>query len=518
MFGFIFLLITLLIKLLIIFLFILFLYILLTQLIYYKLKYQHKKDFKNLKTISFVHPFCADCGGGEKVLWRMITSLISLNDESYNLSNIQTPQKLKINIISGRRDNIGDLKEKLKQRFGIELNQEDYNENIFSNYNSNNYNMNARINDKLVVQVELISLRSGYMLRPLKFLTMFFQILAQIYFGFEIITKIYSDVYCDTTGLPFCYFVLKYFGHAKVTAYTHYPFISNDMRKQVKNDEAGVHSQGNLNKYKIIKSIKLYYYKLILKLYKIMGNKCLSFAYVNSTWTKRHIVDLWEDLNQNGKIKILYPPCSISLYKEAAKNDQRENIIVSFAQFRIEKNQHLQIEILAALKNKLNIYPEFQDLELHIIGGVRNEEDQALFNDLVNYSRELGVQDYVKFLPNGTKEQILEEFSRAKIGIHTMVDEHFGITLIEMMAAGLILVTHNSAGAKDDILVNNADESNIGFLVDSKNDYIKQIEEILLRYNEIKSLYVNSSRKRAEKFSDEAFKEQFIRELNEFLL
>ena len=34
-----------------------------------------------------------------------------------------------------------------------------------------------------------------------------------------------------------------------------------------------------------------------------------------------------------------------------------------------------------------------------------------------------------------------------------MKEEHFGITLIEMMAAGLIMVTHNSAGAQDDILV-----------------------------------------------------------------
>lgn len=492
--------------------------ILITQLIYLKLKSRKNKIFgKDLKIVSFVHPFCADCGGGEKVLWRMISSLISLNDDP-NLNNLETPQKIKINIISGKRDNVEELKEKLKQRFGIELNKDDYFENNYSNYNINNYNIQKRINKKIDVQVELISMRSGYMLRPQKMLTMLFQILAQIYFAFEIITKVYSDVFCDTTGLPFCYFILKYFGHAKVTAYTHYPFISNDMRNQVKHDESGVHSQGKLNKYKIIKYIKLYYYKLILKIYKLMGNKCLSFAYVNSTWTYNHMKDIWEDLEQKKKLLILYPPCSISLYKEAAKNEQRENIIVSFSQFRKEKRQNMQIKILAKLKKKLNIYPEFQDLELHIIGGVRNKDDEAIFNDLINYSRELGVQDYVKLLPNRTKEQILEEFSKAKIGIHTMKDEHFGISLIEMMAAGLILVTHNSAGAKDDILVNYKDENNIGFLVDNENDYINQIEEILLKYNEIKTLYVNSSRKRAEKFSDEAFKAQFINQLKEFLL
>jgi alpha-1,2-mannosyltransferase len=78
----------------------------------------------------------------------------------------------------------------------------------------------------------------------------------------------------------------------------------------------------------------------------------------------------------------------------------------------------------------------------------------------------------------------MEEFSKAKIGIHTMIDEHFGINLIEMMAAGLILVTHNSAGAKDDILKNEGEKP--GFLVNNENEYIAQIEEILVRYDEIK--------------------------------
>ena len=98
-----------------------------------------------------------------------------------------------------------------------------------------------------------------------------------------------------------------------------------------------------------------------------------------------------------------------------------------------------------------------------------------------------------------------------------MIDEHFGITLIEMMAAGLIVVTHNSAGAKNDILVSEGDMKP-GFLVNNENEYVGQIEEILIRDNEIKSQILNSSKQRAEKFSDEAFKEQFLNRLREFLI
>ena len=497
-----FLLFSLCFKLLILSFIFLLIYIVITQIIYIKLKLNNNSLYKNknIKTVSFIHPFCSDCGGGEKVLWRMITSLISYYDNTTTKINFQNLPKLKINIISGRKDDKQILLNKLKSRFGIDLLKQ-----------NNNININ-----KLVYEVELISMESGYMLRPKNFLTMLLQILAQIYLAIEIITKIYSDVYCDTTGLPFTYFILKYLGHAKVTAYTHYPFISKDMIYQVQNNKPGVHSRGNLNKNKFIRKIKIWYYNVILKVYKIMGNKCLSFAYVNSTWTFNHMKETWDELYKTNKLIILYPPCSISLYREAAKNDNRQNIIVSFSQFRPEKNQILQIKILAQLKKKLSIYPELEDLELHLIGGVRNEEDQKLFDDLKIFARQLGVEKYVKFLKNGSTEEIMEEFSKAKIGIHTMIDEHFGINLIEMMAAGLILVTHNSAGAKDDILKNEGEKP--GFLVNNENEYIAQIEEILVRYDEIKGQIINCSTKRAEKFSDEAFKDQFLMRLKEFLI
>lgn len=60
------------------------------------------------------------------------------------------------------------------------------------------------------------------------------------------------------------------------------------------------------------------------------------------------------------------------------------------------------------------------------------------------------------------------------IGLHTMEYEHFGITLVEMLAAGLIMVAHNSAGPKEDILVDN-----IGFLCENLEDYVLSIVKIM---------------------------------------
>ena len=99
----------------------------------------------------------------------MITSLISFHESPLPINRPQELQQLKINIISGKKDNIQELFQKLKQRFGIDLNEN--NLNLENNFN-NQINIQSR-NKKLVIEVELISMKSGYMLRPQKYLTMF---------------------------------------------------------------------------------------------------------------------------------------------------------------------------------------------------------------------------------------------------------------------------------------------------------------------------------------------------------
>ncbi|OJA16870.1 hypothetical protein AZE42_13465, partial [Rhizopogon vesiculosus] len=48
---------------------------------------------------------------------------------------------------------------------------------------------------------------------------------------------------------------------------------------------------------------------------------------------------------------------------------------------------------------------------------------------------------------------MLSWLAKASIGLSTMVDEHFGINVVEFMAAGVIPVTHASGGPLHDIVV-----------------------------------------------------------------
>ena len=49
-------------------------------------------------------------------------------------------------------------------------------------------------------------------------------------------------------------------------------------------------------------------------------------------------------------------------------------------------------------------------------------------------SQDLGIQDNVEFILNADYDRLKKDFlGRASIGLHTMMDEHFGITVVEFM-------------------------------------------------------------------------------------
>jgi alpha-1,2-mannosyltransferase len=412
-----------------------------------RLKTLHEiKHGNNVKVLTFIHPNCYDFGGGEKVLWMIIQALSSLKNQNLNAFykiNILTAPKSTIykkstaNIIHELSYN-EDLLTKLKDRFSIDL-------------------INKR--SEAVKEIEMIEFKSAKYLSPFPFCTMILQIFFQMIFAFEICSRVHSNAMFDTTGLPFTYSILSFLGKYSLSAYVHYPFISMDMIADIKNGKDGVHSRSFLAKFRVYKNVKLLYYSIILKFYEF-NVKYLKFIFSNSTWTFSHLKSIVPQIPN----EILYPPCSIDFYQNNFMNDKihKENIIVSFAQFRPEKNHKMQIDIFRKVRNQL---PNF-NVKLWLIGGVRHEDDKGLFNGLKNYVNHLSLNEHVEFFPNLISAEVKQRFQKAKVGIHTMKDEHFGISVIEMMSSGLITIAHNSAGPREDII--GASSIQVGLLCEGK--------------------------------------------------
>ena len=115
--------------------------------------------------------------------------------------------------------------------------------------------------------------------------------------------------------------------------------------------------------------------------------------------------------------------------------------IVSVGQFRPEKDHALQIRAMFELRELLSA-EKWNKIKLVLIGGCRNEEDEKRVNDLKDLCKHFSIENNVEFRLNVPFEELCQAMQKASIGLHSMWNEHFGITVVEMLAAGLITIAH----------------------------------------------------------------------------
>ena len=72
---------------------------------------------------------------------------------------------------------------------------------------------------------------------------------------------------------------------------------------------------------------------------------------------------------------------------------------------------------------------------LKMIGSCRGPDDEARLAALQGYARELGLEGCVEWHVNVPYGELKQLLGGAVGGLHTMLDEHFGISVVEYMAA-----------------------------------------------------------------------------------
>lgn len=119
----------------------------------------------------------------------------------------------------------------------------------------------------------------------------------------------------------------------------------------------------------------------------------------------------------------------------------------------------------------------------YLVGSVRDPDDQRIVDDLKALAYQLGISDRVEFKINLQRDELHSIFSRAKVAIHTMRNEHFGIAVVELMASGIITIAHNSAGPKEDIIGGTSDS--VGFLANTEDDYVTFVKKAFVSFNSL---------------------------------
>ncbi|XP_008299940.1 GDP-Man:Man(3)GlcNAc(2)-PP-Dol alpha-1,2-mannosyltransferase [Stegastes partitus] len=423
-------------------------------------------------TVAFFHPYCNAGGGGERVLWCAIRALQSryadINFVVYTGDlGVTGPQ-----ILEGAR-----------RRFNIVLPR----------------------------PVQFVFLRHRLLVEPGLFphFTLLGQSVGSIFLGWEALTEFVPDLYIDSMGYAFTLPLFRYLGGCSVGSYVHYPTISTDMLSVVRERNPRFNNPDYVTNSLFLSAFKVVYYCLFALLYGMAGS-CSDLIMVNSSWTLDHILSLWRSPNRTS---VVYPPCDVSAFLDIPleeDGDKKSHSIISIGQFRPEKDHRLQIRAFKkVLDRRRDAIGGRGALKLVLIGGCRNQEDEDRVLMLRGLCQELGVADRVEFKLNVPFEELKREMGEATIGLHTMWNEHFGIGVVECMAAGKVIVAHKSGGPKLDIVVP-FEGGQTGFLAYDEDSYAEAIERILTLPPASRLQIRRNARQSVARFSDQEFEACFL--------
>lgn len=421
---------------------------------------------RNRKTsVAFFHPYTNDGGGGERVLWCAVKAI---QEESPDLDCI---------VYTGDHDASPDsLLARAVDCFGVEL-----------------------LHPPKVVHLYR---RKWIEESTYPRFTMIGQSFGSVYLSWEALCKFTPLYYFDTSGYAFTYPLARIFG-CRVICYTHYPTISLDMISRVRERSSMYNNNASIAQSNWLSQCKIVYYTFFSWMYGFVGS-CAHLAMVNSSWTLSHIEKLW---GIPDRIKRVYPPCDTSgLQVLPLERSTESPAIISVAQFRPEKAHPLQLEAFSVALRKLDA--DLPQPRLQFVGSCRNKSDEERLQSLKDKSIELKVDGNVEFHKNLLYRDLVKLLGGAVAGIHSMIDEHFGISVVEYMAAGAIPIAHNSAGPKMDIVLEE-DGQQTGFLAQNAEEYADAIVRIILMPETERLEMAAAARRRAARFSELRFYEDF---------
>eukprot|EP01057_Protomagalhaensia_wolfi_P001034 Protomagalhaensia_wolfi_Nauph_80__1033@NODE_159_length_3373_cov_32_161368_g120_i0_p1_GENE_NODE_159_length_3373_cov_32_161368_g120_i0NODE_159_length_3373_cov_32_161368_g120_i0_p1_ORF_typecomplete_len501_score90_76ALG11_N/PF15924_5/3_9e18Glycos_transf_1/PF00534_20/4_4e03Glycos_transf_1/PF00534_20/2e15Glyco_trans_1_4/PF13692_6/1_2e08_NODE_159_length_3373_cov_32_161368_g120_i0261528 len=438
------------------------------SLAFLALRRLHSIALQGRRRIHLFHLAAAAGGGGEKCLFALL--------EAY--AHTATPHTLITLYISADRcPHVHTLLTMAESQFGISLQTQG----------------GDRFNTALRPTGLRLRLKPLRLAKYLNCTFRAFQHLCEIFVGLLVAVEAAftsaggpNDEIWDTQGLPVIvstYSLLTSILGRPVYTYTHWPWVNEGFTE--------------FQDLRFI-SPKSWYRLFLSQFYRTVGKVYSSPVIANSTFTLTGLQRAWKS---NEIVKVL-PPVDLSLAEYATGH--KDNLVLSIAQFRPEKNHAQQIRAIARLLYKQKI----QNTRFCICGSLPSPESEGLAIEIFRLATECcGSKARVSYRNHSTGEvhgsqkpqypsleihvniddaQLTDLKSRAKVGLHTMEDEHFGIVVVDLLVAGAVVVAHRSGGPMLDIL-RRPDESEgfdgssmeLGLLAKTDEEFADALNEAL---------------------------------------
>lgn len=157
----------------------------------------------------------------------------------------------------------------------------------------------------------------------------------------------------------------------------------------------------------------------------------------NSDWTQRRIE------REYGIASITVHPPAAGAFPDTPW-EQREESFVMAGRFTPAKRPDWVIRILSRVRER------FPQVRMHLIGTTSMYPgDRGYFESLQPQLKEHAA--WVTLHVDVPRESLVNLMARQRFGIHAVEDEHFGMSVAEMVVAGCIPFVHNSGGPPDTV-------------------------------------------------------------------
>ncbi|MHA1632580.1 MAG: glycosyltransferase family 4 protein [Candidatus Freyarchaeota archaeon] len=285
----------------------------------------------------------------------------------------------------------------------------------------------------------------------------------------------------------------------KLLEYIHFPFHAvkflkfepskkEELYKKYFMDVEGYHRKYEKGFWKI-------YFEVFLKLYDRVARdnpfEVADVVMANSRYIAKLIRLLWG----NDPI-VIHPPVRTDDFKPLCGRsfEDRDDSVVMIGRITPEKRIDEVIKAISLSQTKP---------VLRVVGGLipANMPYKA---KLEKMAEEMGVK--LEFYPNVHRKELVDIATSSKVFVHAAIGEHFGIAVVEGMAAGCPVIVHRSGGSYEDI----TDCGNYGLSFDSVEELAEHIDKLLTE-PKLWKIYHEKSLNRAMFFSEQGFAEKLLK-------
>lgn len=415
-------------------------------------------------SVAFFHPYPSDGSENERILWTTIRSLLR------KYSN-----RVEILVYTFEKDDVpyDELCQRIQQRCDVQL-------KIYRN------------------SIRFVRLSNRFYPK--------FGAFGSIVVSLEALVRFLPDIYFDSIGDVFttpCFSTLARV--PVITSIDHLPIVQ----------ESNAAETSWISQFDWI-------YEKISSTFYAFSSQCSTLIICHSSWTKRQL----DALSNTQRTCLIEPPCQIQI--SSKRDEQKLKTIVSFGPFQPEENQELQIRSFYQL---LQLNPDYrQQWKLILIGTVRYERDRTYLDRLQTLVDDLDLQNAVELKCNISFHRMTEYFSQATIGLHTRRYDTLRISqsidfvtirrssslasgLVEMMAANVIVVAHQSGGPQADLI----QIGQTGFLASDIDSYATVMNEILTMDPDEQNRIRQRARESVQRYKSSNFERIFLEQFDQLV-